>query len=436
MWRRGVAAMAACCLSMGALAACGSDEDGGGGAATAPTSSQSDAPSTPGIDQSAIDLGLKYTHGKAGEADASLAPVKVGFVNQEGSTPSFPDQTAVANATVRFINEELGGIGGHPLELDRCVVQSEEDGQKCAVQMLNDRVPLLNQGVLAFGAASLHKTIAGRIPTIMNSVGAPPDFTAKDAHTLTAGGAGLVNGMLARAKALGATNVALVNVDDPPGRNVTEQSLVPGLDALKIKHGKPVFFKGDATTPDIVSAMQAAGVSDADVLITFASGPGNCVSLYDGLKQLGVKLKVIANMFCNDNTFVDHADGAPEGWEIAQFNVNPRTEGNPDSDAYNTVMAAYGATRLQNSGLAPLAWTHMLTIAGWANTVGADNLTPEALSAQAKAFKGPAPMIPGDIDCATSPIPAMPVLCANAVGVSANENGAWTEVGAFKIPGS
>ena len=41
---------------------------------------------------------LTYTGGKAGAADDSLAPVVIGYVNQEGGVPAFPEATAGTDA--------------------------------------------------------------------------------------------------------------------------------------------------------------------------------------------------------------------------------------------------------------------------------------------------------------------------------------------------
>ena len=43
------------------------------------------------------------------------------------------------NAAVKFINEEAGGIGGHPLEVVTCyIANTEEEGQQCGQQFAND----------------------------------------------------------------------------------------------------------------------------------------------------------------------------------------------------------------------------------------------------------------------------------------------------------
>ena len=52
--------------------------------------------------------------------------------------PSFPEATAGIEAAVEYVNAELGGVDGHPIELATCLVQAEEDGQRCATEMVND----------------------------------------------------------------------------------------------------------------------------------------------------------------------------------------------------------------------------------------------------------------------------------------------------------
>ena len=106
------------------------------------------------------DWALEYTGGTEGEADDSLEPIVIGYVNQEGGVPAFPEATVGTEAAVEYINGELGGIGGHPLELKTCLVQAEEDGQKCGTEMVNDpSVQAVLTGVLVTGSDSLYKVI-------------------------------------------------------------------------------------------------------------------------------------------------------------------------------------------------------------------------------------------------------------------------------------
>ena len=52
---------------------------------------------------------------------ATGAPVVVGFVNQENAPAgSFPELRLGAQAALRYVNEELGGAGGRPIQLATC----------------------------------------------------------------------------------------------------------------------------------------------------------------------------------------------------------------------------------------------------------------------------------------------------------------------------
>src|SRR5258708_16011414 len=113
----------AACSSSGSKAT--STTAGGGGGATT-TSAVSNG------------YGLAYTGGTAGKADSTKAPVVIGYVNEEGGVPAFPEATQGIDAAVTYVNAELGGIQGHPVQLEKCARQVEADGQRCGTQFAND----------------------------------------------------------------------------------------------------------------------------------------------------------------------------------------------------------------------------------------------------------------------------------------------------------
>ena len=82
-------------------------------------------------------------------ADPDGDPVLIGLINQE-DTPlgSFPELRVAAEASVEFINTELGGVGGRPLELTSCVVSFDpEQSQACAQEMVQQDVVALTGGI-------------------------------------------------------------------------------------------------------------------------------------------------------------------------------------------------------------------------------------------------------------------------------------------------
>jgi branched-chain amino acid transport system substrate-binding protein len=164
-----------------ALAACASP----GGTTTANSAS-----GTPGV-QGDVKIAIDYVGGTASAA-GPVVPIKIGWVNSEDAGPAvFPEATVAAKAAVDFVNAELGGIGGHPLELVTCVVAgSEEQGQACGQQMANNAdVDVVLGGTVLFGSGSLASALAGQKPYVGALAIAPPDFAATDSYYLFGDGA-------------------------------------------------------------------------------------------------------------------------------------------------------------------------------------------------------------------------------------------------------
>ena len=93
--------------------------------------------------------------GGSGPADASLEPIKIGYISQEGGPVEVgPTNDDGVEIGVEFINEQAGGIGGHPIELVTCYIAStEEEGQQCGQQMANDEgIVAVIEGPVAVGS--------------------------------------------------------------------------------------------------------------------------------------------------------------------------------------------------------------------------------------------------------------------------------------------
>src|SRR5688572_29701940 len=68
---------------------------------------------------------------------ASGEPIVIGFINGEGSGVATDAQAAdvreATEAAVKYINAELGGLGGRPIKLEICITNSSpESSAGCA----------------------------------------------------------------------------------------------------------------------------------------------------------------------------------------------------------------------------------------------------------------------------------------------------------------
>ena len=98
----------------------------------------------------------------AGLLTASKSPITIGWVNQQGGpTDVGPGATKGAELAVKYLNEKLGGIDGHPVKLFKCFTStSEEQGQTCGQKMVNNKdVKVITMGAVAIGDQSLVATV-------------------------------------------------------------------------------------------------------------------------------------------------------------------------------------------------------------------------------------------------------------------------------------
>ena len=71
-----------------------------------------------------------------------------------------------AEMAVKYINAELGGVDGHPIQLDTCFIASaEEEGTGCAQKFLaNKNVHVIAMGAAVIGVQSFYSTLGGAAP--------------------------------------------------------------------------------------------------------------------------------------------------------------------------------------------------------------------------------------------------------------------------------
>lgn len=410
-----------------ALTACGDDAE----SSTSGTSSS--AASSEEIDQETIDVGLKYTGGTAGEADTSLDPVKIGFVNQQGGTPGWPEYEAASDAAVKFVNEHLGGIDGHPVELVKCVLQSEEDGQKCAAELLADpEIHIAHLGTSVVGNATFYKTIDGKFPVLVGGAGGVADSTTPHVYELDGGSAAVLTAFTRAAEDLGADDVAVVSTGNAGGKYSAGQVLDPMMTEAGITP-KVAYVSDTATAPEYTSAMQAAGAASADGIFLIASSPDMCVNFYNSLQQLGATAPVFTAYGCYSDPVPEATGGGPEGWTFFGLANNQRATDDADATTFRTVMDWAGKSEFINLSAAPMSFASIFAAVKIGNELGFDNLSGTAFEDGIKDLQAPIFMVPGDIQCGNYPDPEQIGLCGDSAAVSTYDGTDWKILEPIKV---
>ena len=455
-WRTQRWAVAMLCTVSFVAAACGSDDssttdapstDAPSTDAPSTDAPSTDAPSTDAPSTDAPSTDAPSTDSVAATADGE--PIKVGVQNLEGDpNGSFPEYSAAIQAAADYINAELGGLGGRPIEIVLCKsVVSPDDSQRCANELAADEVELAISTINFFGNNfSIYK--GSNIPVIVGTPITIADFTSEGVYAIGAGGGclgvhtGLIQFTTQELPKLTGNPVNKVSVpwaDTPPGVVCYNDLEAKPLDVLNGTEPGDAALAGsmpDLTyigvpvapaTPDITP--QATEVLDFDPDAIIFSGQGaDCWNLVNGLGRLGWtpdKIPMVLSGACTDFTAMRDAGDLAKGIYLTgtENGVLAPLEGLEgqhldNATVYQTKGLEYGLSEDDLfKGFAGQGFSIMMNIWEVANAIDGD-VTGQSISDAFKATDGSNPAFGGSpLDCAGAPTPYIAV-CSSPISVA------------------
>jgi branched-chain amino acid transport system substrate-binding protein len=390
-YRRGVAVLGVAALA--AVVATGASSAAGSSAPSA-----SVAASTPPPPGGFITNFVKYVNGKAGTANPKLSPVKIGWASNDtgGSVISIgPEASAAAQVTVDWINKYADGIDGHPLVLDKCIVlNAEEEGLACAQKFLNDPgVSVISFGALSVGAQTLEQANSGKKPIIFGFALNASDVTSKNTFILfgVGGFQGYEFGTFAK-QDLHAKACAVI-YPNLPGLN-----LQAGYVDLACKYAglpsKLVPF--DPTTSDLTGTLTAAGATNPGTMVApLVTSPSNCLSAAKAIASLGIKPTMVTwYTQCQQPSIKSQYPGGdyPKYYSAISQSGDALIM-DPTGVAFKAALAKFGHGGDSGDDWYSGMFGQVMTIAQFMNGIaakgGVSKITPAAMLAAVKAWKGP-----------------------------------------------
>jgi branched-chain amino acid transport system substrate-binding protein len=346
----------------------------------------------------------------------SQKPIKIGWVNNQGGSVAAVglSSTEAADWAVKYVNENLGGIGGRPLKLVKCFVKnSEEEGLGCAQQFLNDPdLPVVTYGAVAVGANTISSTLNGKKPIVMGFSLNPSDANADKTYILFAAGNFSVYGWATFGKEVLHAKSNAVLYPEGPGLQEVAAGVKEASDAAGMKT-KFVGFDPNAT--DLTGALTAAGANTADMVSPIVAAPDQCLAVARGLKALNVPdEKVVGFLDCaKPELFKDYEGGDAPKWYygIAQSGdafIEPPT---PAGQAFLDALKKDGLSDKGADVWFTSTFSLFLTLSKFMNDLGPDNVTPDAVAEKAKAFKGP--LLLGGAELACGKYPKSVAVCGD-----------------------
>ena len=154
---------------------------------------------------------------------AKGTPVKIGFITDgKGTATDNSIESDVADASVKWINQNRNGIGGHPIELDTCVTGADPaKSVDCANQMIQDDVAAVLFGSNQFTLNSWKPVHDAGIPTFVASSGSA-DIKGDTASTFVfnAGLSALETVIVGSAKEAKIKKATVVVIDVPAATQI------------------------------------------------------------------------------------------------------------------------------------------------------------------------------------------------------------------------
>jgi branched-chain amino acid transport system substrate-binding protein len=273
---------------------------------------------------------------------ASGEPVVLGMINQE-NTPvgSFPELSGAVQAAVRFVNAELGGLGGRPIAVEVCNTNfSAEGSTACGQRFAEAGVPVVLGGIDVFGNA-IDVLEANGVPYVGGIPVSSQSARSSGSFQWSGGTWGATIAFAEHATSvLNADTVAIVygdfgSISDAAdyGRRVLESR---GVTTRMVPH--PII------STDLTSPLTAAAAANPDAVIVLGADTG-CKAAFDAVAVLGISVPVFYTGACVSPAII--ASVPTSSTDGATFNVeNPVDSGDADDtsdfELYARVLDVYG----------------------------------------------------------------------------------------------
>ena len=361
------------------------------------------------------------THSTTPNANAALlgpmkqatgSPLKVGFI-YDGQTQSIDTrpELAIAQATVKYVNEHLGGVGGHSLELVACAANASPSGSTdCANQMIAAKVPAVLSTAPAQPAAIIGKLGPAKIPFLMYAGIDQSVLLSPDSYVITNPLATLAIPIKV-AKDNGTKKAAMVYIDLPAAAQIKAIAT-----PLFNKQGISVSFVAvPPGTPDMTPQIQSA-ISAGAQQLSIVGNTAFCISALKAAKTLGFSGKIIINTECLSPDIAKTVPGGTDGVEVSS------NESQEPSDRevalYNAVAAQYAPGTPPHEAGNSGGYAAVIGFVRGMSNLTAGNVTPATVASTfASMSPQPMPLLAGQTFKCDHKTPLLPAACSSAAVV-------------------
>jgi branched-chain amino acid transport system substrate-binding protein len=340
-------------------------------------------------------------------ASADAEPIVIGIINQE-DTPlgSFPEIRRSVEAGVEFVNTELGGVDGRPIELVSCVTSfNPEQSASCAQDMERAGVVALVGGI--------DVTSNGSIPVLeQNGIaqvgGIPANLVEQKSDVtffLSGGVTGALAAFLQHTADNGGDSAVVAYGEFESFAVAANDYAVPVAESLGIEL-ETVSFPLNAT--DFLPVLTRASASNPDSIIVAAAGAA-CAPIMQTYRDLEIEAQLYLVGACADPEIISAADGAHEG-VIFNSEGPPAGEGDVEAGIFASVNELYADN--EGGGAGTVGLRSFFGLYGVLDGLGADGIDREAVLDSMRSAVDRPGFWGHSYTCDGQQVAGLPALCA------------------------
>jgi branched-chain amino acid transport system substrate-binding protein len=367
--RRGGIAFAAMLAAAVLAAGCGSSSSssstGSGSGASSSSSSTSSSSGSSSPSASALGTPKKATG----------TPYVFGLINDETGPVTFPEARQAEIAATQYVNNYMGGINGHPIQLVDCIGDTTgPTAARCATELVGKK-PLAILGAADTGTPAAmpvyqraHLAYIGGIPFTPVEQNAPNSIQFWSV-SLGDNAAASVYAV----KTLGAKSVAVMYFDNSQGKVAGLGVIPPVLKAAGATSVTPVPVP--PTSPD--PSPEVAKVVSAHPDAVYVDIPNNCGVILKDLKSLGYTGKVVGIDPCTSPPAITSSAGGAQGMYVA----TPFTVGSSQFNLFATALKKWGAPNTPIDGISESGFATVMNVRQALSTIKGTPTTTSILAA-------------------------------------------------------
>lgn len=362
------------------------------------------------------------------------APIELGLINTENSPAgNYVDNRKGAEAAIKYVNAELGGVNGRPLEVETCITDgSPESSIGCANKFAQAKKLAVMPGIDFGAAAAVPIYTQNNIPYVGGLFVSPAEYTAPTGYSFLGAAAGAVTGLAAYAgQELQAKKVVVVAQDVPQASAAIDGFMKPVFAKVGVTEVSSVLEA--ATAADWTPAMTRAKDGDPDAFILLAGGPA-CTKMMQAIATLAIPTeKVLFAQECANKDQISAGNGGGDGALYQSSMISPDAD-DPNAKLFREKVDQY-------SDVAPgittqVGFDSVMILFEMLKSLSPDNITRETLVSALKSPQGRPGFMSHGFVCDGKRFPGLPALCDTNVRFLKFEDGEFADPGNEWVDGA